>query len=103
MQKIMNLLGIAQRARQVVSGELAVEKFVQSGKAKLLIVAEDVSEGTRKSYMDMAKFYHVQLISILSKEDLGAAIGKYNRAAVALSDPGFIKALIKLIDMNGKI
>lgn len=102
-QKIFNLLSMAQRANKVVSGELAVEKFVQSRKAKLLIVASDVSEGTKKKYSDMAEYHQVNLITMLSKETLGECIGKSYRAAIALEDDGFIKALVKLIDTDNQI
>lgn len=102
-QKIFNLLSMAQRANKVVSGELAVEKFVQSGRAKLLLVANDVSDATRKKYTNMANFYQVNLINILSKQMLGECIGKNYRAAIALDDDGFIKALLKLIDTDKQI
>lgn len=102
-EKFLSLLGMAQRANQLVSGELAVEKFVQSGKAKLLLLAGDVSDGTRKKYTDMANHYQVNLISVLSKQTLGACIGKGTRAAVALNNDGFIKSLLKLIDADKEI
>lgn len=102
-QKIVNLLSMAQRANKIVSGELAVEKFVQSGKANLLIIATDVSAGTMKNYTDMAKFYQVNLIPLFSKQQLGECIGKSYRAAIALEDNGFIKALLKLIDTDKQI
>lgn len=102
-KKVTNLLGIAQRANKIVSGELAVERFVQSGKAKLLIVAGDASAGTKKKYTDMAKFYQIDLLILLSKQTLGECIGKSYRAAIALGDSGFIKALSKLINTGNRI
>lgn len=44
----MSLLGLAQKAGKIVSGELAVEKAVRSGKAKLIVVAADGSDNTKK-------------------------------------------------------
>ncbi|WP_093687393.1 L7Ae/L30e/S12e/Gadd45 family ribosomal protein [Sporolituus thermophilus] len=96
-QKIISLLGLAQRAKKVISGEFAVEKAVRSRQVKLLLVAEDASYGTQKKYRDMATYYQVPLSVKLSKEKLGFALGKSARAAVAVTDDGFSKALLELL------
>ena len=46
--KTLSMLGLARRAGKVVSGEFSVEKAVKSGKAYLVIVAEDASDNTIK-------------------------------------------------------
>ena len=43
-QRIMNLLGMAQKAGRIVSGNFAVEQAIKGGKAKYLIVAADAAE-----------------------------------------------------------
>lgn len=48
-QAILNLLGIAARARQVVSGEEQVVKEVRGQSAKLVILSTDASKNTQKS------------------------------------------------------
>ena len=97
-QKITSLLGLAQKAGKITSGELAVEKAVKSGQAKLLIIAKDCSAATKKNYRDMATYYHVELYEEFSKEELGACIGKVYRAALAVIDVGFSTALKKLLN-----
>lgn len=95
--KIVSLLGLAQKAGKIASGELAVEKTVRSGKAKLLLIAADSSAGTKKGYCDMAAYYHVPLYEQLTKEQLGVCIGKEQRAALVVTDAGFSKAIINLL------
>ena len=97
-QKIASLLGLAQKAGKIVSGELAVEKAVKSGQAKILIMATDCSAATKKSYRDMTTYYNVELFELFSKEELGACIGKVYRAALAVTDVGFSKAVKKIIN-----
>lgn len=92
-QKVVLALGLAQKAGKIVSGELAVEKAIRSKKAKLLLVAEDCSENTRKAYRNMAEFYKIPLYEILSREVLGSCIGKHNRVALAVIDEGFKKVI----------
>ena len=43
-QAIFNLLGIAARARKVISGEELVVKEVRNGNAKLVLLANDASK-----------------------------------------------------------
>ena len=44
--KVISLLGLAERAGKIASGEFAAEKAVKIGKARLIIVAEDASDNT---------------------------------------------------------
>jgi ribosomal protein L7Ae-like RNA K-turn-binding protein len=95
--KIISMLGLAQKAGKIVSGELSVEKAVKSGNAKLLIIATDCSESTKKGYRDMAAYYNVEIYEIFSKDQLGHCIGKMYRAALALTDNGFSNTVKKLL------
>ena len=101
-QKIMNLLSMAQRANQVVSGEFAAQKALQEKRAKLLLVAEDAAEETRKSYAELAERYTVPFHYLLTREQLGQCIGKNFRAAAVLLDSGFSKAIEKWLKEKGK-
>ncbi|MEM5770693.1 MAG: ribosomal L7Ae/L30e/S12e/Gadd45 family protein, partial [Bacillota bacterium] len=44
--QVRNLLGLAQRAGKLLSGEGTVESALRRGKVKLLIIAEDASANT---------------------------------------------------------
>ena len=84
--KVISLLGLAERAGKIASGEFAAEKAVKTGKARLIIVAEDASDNTKKKFSDMCK------------ELLGHGIGKEFRASLAVLDGGFAKAIEKQLD-----
>ena len=43
-KKLFGLIGLAARARKVVSGEFSTEKSVKSGKSHLVIVSEEASD-----------------------------------------------------------
>lgn len=91
--KVLSMLGLAKRAGKVVSGEFSVEKAVRSGKAYLVIVAEDSSANTRKNFTNMCTYYKLPLIFIGTKEILGHAIGCESRASVAVTDSGFARSI----------
>lgn len=91
--KIYMLLGLAMRGRNVVSGEFATENAVRSGSAMLVIVAEDASDNTKKRFQDKCSYYKVPICTYGTKEELGHAMGKEQRSAVAVTDRGLARAL----------
>ena len=66
--KVLSMLGIAAKSGNVVSGEFSTEKAVKTGHAYLVIVSEEASDNTRKSFMNMTEFYDVPCYCYGSKE-----------------------------------
>ncbi len=95
--KILSLLGLATKSGNVVSGEFMVEKQVKAKKAWLVIVAEDASDASKKSYRDMCSFYKTPIYFYGTKESLGHCIGKEMRASIAIIEEGFAKSIEKLL------
>lgn len=93
--KVLSLLGIAMRGRNLVSGEFQTEEAVKTGSAMLVIVAEDASANTRKLFSDKCSFYEVPVYEYGTKEELGRAIGKDIRSSLAVCDAGLADAIIK--------
>ncbi|QDR80539.1 L7Ae/L30e/S12e/Gadd45 family ribosomal protein [Sporomusa termitida] len=97
-QKLMSILGLAQKAGKVVSGDFAVQGALKSGKARLLIIAGDASASTKKEYQYQAQSRNIAVYCTLSKEQLGSSIGKALRAAVVITDEGFVKSVVKTLE-----
>lgn len=95
--KIFSLIGLATRARRVVSGEFSTERAVKGFEACLVIVAEDASDNTKKLFSDKCSFYEVPCYVFGTKEELGHAMGKEVRASLAVTDEGFADAIRKLL------
>ena len=96
--KIFSLLGLATKSRNVVSGEFMTEKAVKSGDANLVLVGTDASDNTKKQFFDICEYYHVPIYQFGTKEELGHYMGKEMRASLAVTDAGFSKSLIKLLE-----
>ena len=96
--KVLNLLGLAQRAGKLSSGDFIVEKAMKKKTPKLVLLAGDCADNNQKKYIQFAEAYHIPLRKVGSKETLGTAIGKEVRVVVAVEDDGFAKALLKEID-----
>ena len=93
--KVLSLIGLATKAGKTVSGEFSTEKSVKTGKAFLVVVAEDASDNTRKKFQNMCDFYNVPVYFLFDKEELGRFCGKQFRASLAVQDENFAKAMMK--------
>ena len=98
--KTMSLVGLATKAGKTASGEFSTEKAVKTGKAYLVLVAEDASENTKKKFRNMCTFYEVPLYFLSDKEGLGRAMGQEFRASLAGRDESFAKALQKELSIK---
>ena len=99
--KVLGLLGLAEKAGKVRSGEFSTEKAVKSGKAGLVIVSEESSDNTKKMFRNMCTYYKVPIYFFGKKSELGHAMGKEMRASLVMMDAGFAKAVVKLLNTNG--
>lgn len=93
--KLLSLISLATKAGKTASGEFCTEKEVKSGKAKLVIVAADASENTKKKFRNMCDYYQVPVFFYGDKNTLGHAMGKEFRASLAVVDEGFAKGIIR--------
>lgn len=69
--KALSMIGLATKAGKVASGEFCTEKEVKSGRACLVIVADDASDNTKKKFQNMCDFYQVPIYFYKDKETLG--------------------------------
>jgi ribosomal protein L7Ae-like RNA K-turn-binding protein len=93
-----SFLGLANRARKVISGEELVINEVRKNKAKLVLVSADASANTIKKISDKCSFYKVPLKHVPDRYALGQAIGKDARVVVAIMDEGFAKKMMTMLD-----
>ena len=102
VNKAASLLGICRKAKLASSGEFAVTEAVNAGMARLVIIADDASDNTKKLFSDKCSYYDVPMVIFGTKEELGHAIGKDFRASVAVTDGGLAGQIKKRIDeING--
>ena len=97
--KVLSLLGLAMRGRNLVSGEFQTLEAVKNGSAMLVIIAEDASANTKKLFTNKCTFYEVPVYEYGTKEELGRAIGKDVRSSLGVSDAGLAEAIIKQLEI----
>lgn len=85
---VLALLGIAKKAGKISTGAYCSERDVRAGKARLLVLAGDISEASKKKYRNLCTHYQVQVLSYGTKESLGKALGREYCASAAVLDEG---------------
>ena len=93
-----SFLGLAYRARKVVSGEGTVIQTIRKGQAKLVLLSNDASDRTKKTITDKCLYYNVPITLVDDRTTLGEAIGKAERVVIAVTDPGFSDKLKAMFD-----
>ena len=87
------MIGLAQKAGKVASGEFSTEKAVKTGKAYTVIVADDSSDNTKKMFTNMCTYYKVPIHFFSDKVSVG-------RASLAVLDEGFAKTIEKYFEQG---
>lgn len=95
-QKQLNLLGLATRARSIVTGDEFVEKAIKSNKVYVVICAKDASEATRERYTGMCERAGVPLNLSFTRDEISHAIGK-SRSMCALNNAGMSKKFLSYV------
>ncbi|PMD73504.1 L7Ae/L30e/S12e/Gadd45 family ribosomal protein [Companilactobacillus nuruki] len=93
----LNLLGLAVRARKVISGTELTINGVRSSEVKLVIMASDCSNRTKKDLHNKASYYNVPVVDTLNSSEIKTAIGK-DRKVMGITDLGFAKRLEEIMD-----
>ena len=91
-KKLSNLLGLAQRAGRVISGEELDVKAIQTGQAQLIFLAKDAGSNLTKKVTDKSNYYNIEVSTVFSALELSIAIGR-NRKVLAIVDTGFSKKM----------
>ena len=95
---ILSLLGFASKAGKLSFGSHATEFSVSSKRAKLVLLAEDISEKSVKEFRFKAEKANlpVAVLSGISTNALSKRVGK-NCGIISVNDQGFAGAILKNI------
>ena len=91
----INFFGLIRRAGKLTVGCDPVIDSMAKGKAKLVVMAGDISANTKKTVLRNSKSYGVHTIIVkCTKDELSFAVGKL-AAVISVDDEGFAESLEK--------
>ena len=91
------MIALCQKARRLVAGEFAAKQAVLDKEAKLVIVATDASNNTKKLFKDKTNYRNIPFVEWGTKEQLGNILGKEPRAVIAIVDDNFAKRIREMV------
>lgn len=94
--KILGLIGLSAKAGKVCFGADSVEMEISKRKVKLVILAEDSSERTKKKFIEICEEENIPIIIQEKIEVLSKAIGKENKAIIGIKDSSLAKQIEKI-------
>lgn len=99
-EKFLRMLGLAKRAGGVAFGEGAVRDSIRDNTAKLVIVADDAADNTKKKFNDNCNFYGVRYAEVFDRYALGKACGREFAVVLSVKNKGLAENLIAMLDAD---
>ncbi len=81
------------RGRLVVVGVEQVRAAVRKGTVRLAVVAHDTSRHSKEKIVPLLRAKHISIVEMLSADELGAAFGREQTAAVGITDAGLAQGV----------
>lgn len=92
---ILSLLGLALRGSHLAVGEEPVEAVARARDARVLLLASDAADNTRRRTEHFAQAGQCLWLRLpFSKAELGRAVGRTSAAIVAVTDIGLANAVV---------
>lgn len=103
MDRTLNFLGIAGKAGKLAVGSEAAAQSARSGKAALIITANDASDGSVRRAKANASENHVKYLSVpYTKFELGSITGRGSPGTVAILDKGLADSFSDKLTQSAK-
>jgi len=94
--RILSLLGLALRGNHLAVGEEPVEAVARARDARVLLLASDAADNTRRRVEHFADAGQCIWLRVpFTKEEMGRAVGRTSAAIVAVTDIGLANAVVK--------
>lgn len=98
MDKALNYLALARKAGRIELGEEPVGAAARAQKARLVVVAEDATDHTRRRAQSfVAGTEQICLQVPYTKDQLGQAVGRTSLALAAFTDPAMALAFVQAL------
>ena len=89
-------MGLSSRAGKICFGTDSTIENIEKRKVKLLIIAKDSSERTKKRFFELSEKYNIHIIEFGTIDEISKAIGKQNKAVIGIKDINLGKEIEKI-------
>lgn len=99
-KKVISYLGFAKKSGNLVSGVNTCTFAMAKKKARLMILAEDISDNSEKKIMKEIRKYGIEYVKYGTRRELSHAVGAADRSVFAVCDENFKKVILD--EINGE-
>lgn len=97
-EKVYGLLGLTAKSGNIVFGTDACIEKIENKKVKLIIVATDASEKTKKNIKFVCDKNNVSIKIFGTIERLSKSIGKNNKAIIGIKNESLANEISRIIN-----
>ena len=95
--RLLRLIGLGVRARNVVVGVEQVRTAARKGNLVLAVIAPDASTNSREKVVPLLRARRVMFVEGPTAAELGAAVGRVQTAAVGVVNPQLARGIRELV------
>lgn len=92
-KKIHSYLGFAKRSGNIIAGYNSCEFAMARKKIKLLILTEDIAEGTKKKFKKLAADYHIPMYIYGKSDEVPQYTGNEGKGIFGITDKNFARVI----------
>jgi ribosomal protein L7Ae-like RNA K-turn-binding protein len=100
-ERMLRLIGLGVRARNVVVGVEQVRTAARKGTLIFAVVAPDASANSREKVLPLLRARRVNFVEGPTAAELGAAVGREQTAAVGVIDAQLARGIRELVATSG--
>lgn len=97
-QKVFGLLGLCMKSGGIAFGTTACEDLIQRNKLKLIVVAKDASDRTKRNFNFLCNKSNVKCLEFGTIEEISKSIGKKNKAVFGIKNESLANQIYKIIN-----
>jgi|SRR5688572_8783747 ribosomal protein L7Ae-like RNA K-turn-binding protein len=99
-RRVLGLVGLGIRARNVVVGTEQVRMAARKGRLALAVVAPDASPNSLKKLLPLLQAMRVRVVQGPNAEALGSVAGRNSTTAIGITDPSLARGVRTLFDVR---
>ncbi len=99
-EKIHSYLGFARKSRSLVSGYNSCMHEIQRGNVRLLLLTNDLKQGTKDSFEEIARSNKIPLCYYGTMDVMAEMTGIEGRGVFAVTDVNLARAIEKEVTKN---
>lgn len=97
-EKLRSLVSMAAKAGKLAAGVSAVQDSLEKGRARMLIFARDLAEGSRKKVLQTAARTGISEATLFTRDEMGRVLGRELVGVLAFEDQGFAGAVANEVE-----